>query len=351
MQVVRTLADANVLDASGQETYRLIAGHRYVLYDRETSFGLRDGALELIEGVDRTVPFYAGGPLDRERLILPFIGRKGDALATAACLTGLKERHPGITVDIAATPDALEVFELCPHLGKLIPYPLTVDRLSPYNYYLSFEEIESIRLEPERSCADVFAACLGTPRPTKPAALRVPSDALSRWSIKPRDQALVAIHVGDQHNLRSIPIDNVRALTEILAAEGDRVYWFGTEAPPDAQIDGVTNLIGKTPQVADLAAILSRMNALVTGDSFPMHLAGALDVPTLAVFTSTDAVLASDYECVTAIQSYEGCSPCHVVDTDCPLQFESCVAHQDESVAPQRLAASVRTLVAAASCA
>ena len=352
MQIVETTADSNVLDTSGRETYHLGGERRYVLYDQEASFGLRDGALELVEAVDRIVPFYAGGPLDADRLILPFIGRKGDAIVTSSCLAALKDRHPRITIDITATPDALEVFELCPHLGELIPYPLEAKRLSAYDYYMSFEEVESIRMGADRSCADVFASCLGTPRPARPARVRVPSDAAAKWRFEPSERPNVAIHVGDQSNVRSLPIDIVQALTARLSEDGCHVYLVGEAPSPDGESRETTSratcLIGRTPRVADLAAVLAGMQALVTGDSFPMHLAGALGVETLAIFTSTAAVLASDYMNITAIQSREACSPCHVTNEACPMQLGSCEAHRHPGLTPERLASRVQMLLSTA---
>ena len=39
MQIVEALADADVLDAGGQEAYTLQAGCRYVVYDSEAAHG------------------------------------------------------------------------------------------------------------------------------------------------------------------------------------------------------------------------------------------------------------------------------------------------------------------------
>ena len=79
------------------------------------------------------------------------------------------------------------------------------------------------------------------------------------------------------------------------------------------------------------------MSALVTGDSFPMHLAGAMGVPTIAVFTATDRVLGSDYPSVTALQSATECSPCRIAIGSCPLGHNECIAHRDASIDPQAI--------------
>lgn len=99
----------------------------------------------------------------------------------------------------------------------------------------------------------------------------------------------------------------------------------------------VHDLLGQTPTVADLAAVLEQMQVVVTGDSLPLHLAGALGVTTLSIFTSTDAVIASDYPSVTAWQSDATCSPCRLADGECPLGHSECVAHRVSSLSPRRI--------------
>ena len=89
MQIVEALGEARVLDADGQAAYNLRAGRQYLLYDCEVAHGLRDAALKLTVGLDRVLPVYRRHPLDRQRLILPFIGRQGDAVVAASCVAAL----------------------------------------------------------------------------------------------------------------------------------------------------------------------------------------------------------------------------------------------------------------------
>ncbi len=52
---------------------------------------------------------------------------------------------------------------------------------------------------------------------------------------------------------------------------------------------GVKNLAGQTT-LKQLAAVLQRVDAVISNDSGPMHLAAGLGTPTLGIFTCTDAV-------------------------------------------------------------
>lgn len=362
MQIVEAIADAHVLDAGGEAAYTLTAGRRYVVYDSEAGYGLRDGACKLITGLDRELPAYNGQPLGQERLILPFIGRRGDALIAASCLAALKERYPSVTIDIAASKAAREVLRLMPRLGELLPHPLESERVKDYAYYLSFEEVEAIPRGWRRSYADVFSDCLRTPHPSNLPRVTIPPDAVKRRALPPTERPRAAIHVQPGDSLRSYPHDLVEKVVHGLVDAEFEVYLIGTviRPPPSermghpptkegwggavASTDHVHDLIGKTPTAGDLAALLVQMDALICGDSFPMHLAGLLNVPTVALFVTTDAVIGSDYSSVISVQSQADCSPCHIADGACPLGHGECIAHRHPSVSPESLVKRIRAL-------
>ena len=349
VQIVEAVADANVLDTSGRAAYALRAGRRYVVHDSEAGYGLRDGALKLIAGLDRVLPVYHGETLRQHHLILPFIGRRGDALVTASCLAALQERYPEITIDVAAPDAPREVLLLMPWLGEQSPYPPPAEQIERYSYYLSFEEVEAVPCGWQRSCADVFSSCMHTPRPTSPPRITVPPEVQQRWTLGTTRWPRVAVHVGRSDNLRSYPQDLLAELVRYLIDARFEVYLIGAgDVTGPAATYGTgpaRDLCGRTATPADLAAVLAQMDAVVTGDSFPMHLAGTIGVPTLALFTTTDAVIGSDYPTVVAVQSGIRCSPCRIADGVCPLGHGRCIAHRDRSVSPESIVGRLETLV------
>jgi heptosyltransferase-2 len=70
------------------------------------------------------------------------------------------------------------------------------------------------------------------------------------------------------------------------------------------------NLCGKT-SLGEAAAVIGQCRAFVTNDSGLMHLAAALDVPTVAVFGSTDPIATGPRsEKARVVRHLMACSPC-----------------------------------------
>ncbi len=338
MQIVRALADAKVTTADATPAYALRANRRYMLHDHEAGLALRQGAVEVEPGVKPGAARYHCQPLDTHRLILPFIGGRGDAVVVSRCLQTLRDANPEVTLDVAAPDSVRSVFSLFTATDTLRPYPLEASELANYDYYLSLEDVEAVPNATARSCADVFHRCLGAPRPVRhPEVI-----ASAAFALPASDRRRVAVHLGRAGSLRTSPDDLSEELARRLSAKGYEVYLIGApDAPMHDWSNGMSHvhdLVGRTPSPADLAAVLKQMNGVVTGDSFPMHLSGVMGIPTVAIFTATDAVLASDYSRVDAVASGESCSPCRVAEGVCPLGHGECIAHRSPAVAPSVLA-------------
>ena len=80
----------------------------------------------------------------------------------------------------------------------------------------------------------------------------------------------------------------------------------------------VIDLCGKT-SLAELAACIGALDAFLTNDSGPMHIAAALKTPLVAIFGSTSDVKTGPYQWGTVIHKRVLCSPCY--RRTCPIDF------------------------------
>ena len=72
----------------------------------------------------------------------------------------------------------------------------------------------------------------------------------------------------------------------LLGAAGDRQQAEGVRQALPSEV-ALIDLVGQAPLV-ELAAVLTRLAVLITGDTGPAHLAAAVDTPVVAIFGPTD---------------------------------------------------------------
>ena len=111
---------------------------------------------------------------------------------------------------------------------------------------------------------------------------------------------------------------------------GARIIIFG--GPGDVQSAGAVqasmkeqavNLSGRT-NLRGLMALIRKCSLFVTNDTGPMHIAAALDVPTLSVFGSTDPVATGPVgKRSRHVRALVNCSPC--LKRLCPLKHYLCM--------------------------
>jgi heptosyltransferase II len=129
------------------------------------------------------------------------------------------------------------------------------------------------------------------------------------------------------------PADKYAGLVEkLLRLSETAVIVFGTEADRDAadrirRIPGsggrIFDLTGRTT-LAQAMGLISLCTVFVTNDSGLMHIAAALNTPTVAVFGSTNPVTTGPFSSrASVVRSQLECSPC--LKTHCPRDHFQCM--------------------------
>jgi heptosyltransferase-2 len=80
----------------------------------------------------------------------------------------------------------------------------------------------------------------------------------------------------------------------------------------------VVNLAGKTT-IRELMTLIGLCHVFLTNDSGPMHIASALNTPTVSLFGSTSDVRTGPYGEGCVIHKHVECAPCY--KRECPLDF------------------------------
>ncbi len=94
-----------------------------------------------------------------------------------------------------------------------------------------------------------------------------------------------------------------------------------------------------------MAAIFSQLDAVICPDTLFMHLAGALRLPTLAIFTSSATTVAGGYPTVRPVTAEVPCRPCGAIADACPIGHSTCVVPSHVDLHPKRLAEIVMDML------
>ncbi|MGM0413887.1 MAG: glycosyltransferase family 9 protein [Bacillota bacterium] len=170
----------------------------------------------------------------------------------------------------------------------------------------------------------------------EPGPVELSPEKLNRLGLKDRDYLI--LNPGGSWPTKRWPVDRFASLADKLLAGTDLDLVF-TGGPADSArnnqiIDKITagqekrlhNTAGQT-SIADLMAIISRAEFMVSGDTGPVHLAALFRTPALTIFGPSDEALyrpyglKKDYPIIANWGLY--CRPCG--EHDCPLGHHKCL--------------------------
>jgi hypothetical protein len=140
----------------------------------------------------------------------------------------------------------------------------------------------------------------------------------------------------------------------ILFFDHDSLTWILSEKVGSKRIE-----VGGEGGLRRSAALVERMDLLISADSGFSHVAAALGTPTLTVYTTVPGWTREKYYPKShAIQSKLSCSPCFTLEGWCPKQQQRTLealpseekrilAYQNQRVPPQQAAAQEKMPVQA----
>lgn len=133
----------------------------------------------------------------------------------------------------------------------------------------------------------------GGPVEMDPPRLRV-SESERGWAAEYLEERgfspsdlVIGIHPGASVREKRWPVENFRGVAAALAARpGTRVLLFVDPSGYGTLLEEIPGVTAARVGLRELIALIQRCNLLVCNDSGPMHIAGALGVPTVAIFGS-----------------------------------------------------------------
>lgn len=183
-------------------------------------------------------------------------------------------------------------------------------------------------------------------------------DALLHAADFKGSESLIALAPGSVWATKRWPSYDALAAELVRSAQGARLVVLGAagDAPLAAAIAAEVARAGGAPVIdatgklslLGSAALLARCRVLVSNDSAPLHLASAMNTPTVAVFGPTVPSLGFGplAERQAVVERYTlGCRPCHAHGPQqCPLKHWRCM----KDIGPERVLRAIEQIGPAA---
>jgi heptosyltransferase-2 len=176
--------------------------------------------------------------------------------------------------------------------------------------------------------------------------LREAEDIIEKYKCRTGYRGMICLNMGASHPVNRWPVEAFHKLNSILISEGFKTILIGG-AEDRCLVDQffrighteVLDLVGSL-SIRKTAAILSQSDALVTGDTGPLHLATSVGTKVVALFGAADPERTGPIGLKNiVIQPDLPCVPCR--KRKCPNGQRACM----EAIDPEVVASHVRALI------
>lgn len=175
-------------------------------------------------------------------------------------------------------------------VGLRAPDALPLDRWLPYLLY-----------QPEVIRYQEVVGLVGVPGNsyTEPSLVVTDSDISASLRVLPETQRqLIILHPGASDPRRRWPVEKFAAVGDALADTGDQIIITGNDAEKEltAQVAQRMRMpaldLGGKLTLNGLAGLLSRSQLIISNDTGPRHLAGALGTATVGIYWCVNMIMA-----------------------------------------------------------
>jgi ADP-heptose:LPS heptosyltransferase len=246
-------------------------------------------------------------------------GGFGDLVLMTPVLRELKRRWPTLKINLSCFPDYAPVLENLPFVDALVQYPVPMMEANQYDAWVIMENaIEKNEEAKKTHMTDLFAERFGIDAKEKydkhPEYRVTEREAIWAQEAYPRKKGIqrLCVQFAAQVENRTYPGQRMQSVVEHFHRKGWEVFVMGK--PGELKMeenDTLRNLTAHGTTMRQSCAVLATADCVLGPDSALVHLAGALDVPTVALYGPFPAELRVAYS--PSIQVLEGsghCAPC-----------------------------------------
>ncbi|MBI4432808.1 MAG: lipopolysaccharide heptosyltransferase II [Candidatus Omnitrophica bacterium] len=251
------------------------------------------------------------------KILVVTLSNLGDVVLTLPVFEALKRQSPEVQIHAVASPSAAVVLESDPRVQKLIPYNKKISLIGKIGFLAKIREerydtIIDLRhsligllggakrrnnyflfrkqsMHRARRHLAALEGIADTSLPDGPLLSVAPSKLFDG------EKRLVVAAIGSKSDIKKWPAEYYAELLDRLAVNEDcdiALVGDKQDAPDAEKVKSLMkhaalDLCGKT-SFEELKSVIRAASLVVTNDSAPLHIADAMDIPTLALFGPTD---------------------------------------------------------------
>ena len=296
----------------------LLAGIRYAVTDDNAALFLLKNMGTKLEWAD---PATLGDPNSKDILIMR-AGGWGDMLFLTPSLRELKRRQPDCRITQASlhNPPYNDALQGLSYVDELIAYPFPASIVEGKRLIWLENSIEHNEEGHVTHAVDQIARCIfGDVMALADQDRRMdykmhPEEFAAANTCFPRiDRARIGIQAKASTPTRSYPPELLSVVMSELALKGYEVFMFGRPGELEVDMPEITDLTSfePAPTFRGSCAILSTCDVVLAPDSSLLHVAGALNIPTLGLYGSFPWKLRTAYApSVQVLNGHGPCAPC-----------------------------------------
>lgn len=284
-----------------------------------------------LEPMTETRPLDETKDWNGKKILFVRMGGFGDLVLMTPVLREIKRRWPGAFLAVSTMELYGSVLENLPYVDAVLSYPIEKQVADNFDAWVFLENaIEKNPRAEKVHMTDLFAELAGLNDPTrqeviagKPYALqdkkpeyRPTSDELIWAKVQyPRREGVrrLVVQVDASGMARMYPVDMTNMICEHFVRAGWEVFLMGKEGGLSGVKENhrLRNLASHGHSFRMNCAVIAGADCVLGPDSALVHIGGALDVPTVALYGPFPHELRTEYApSIKAIQGSDKCSPC-----------------------------------------
>jgi len=348
MDLVKITTEFAKLESKFFEGVMLEQGKTYLLpidiveWIEDLKLGHRVEGLSEVPLFTREALRYHENPV---KVLFTFTGGLGDGISLGILLGAMGKKY-NMDFDVACKKEVwTNILKPLGTLGRWIQPPVELGMIGKYDYLeLRGDTFLKAKTNLANRCImEELVSYYQVEASEDSVVYSVPEAVWKSMTLPDTEKIRIGVNFDSKGDVRSYPKSLQSTLIRLVTSVGFEVFVFGCNEPslPEGlEGDSVYDFTAKT-SISELAALVRQMDVMMGVDSFIIHFANLLAVPTIALLSVTRRGTFGWHKHVRCVESRIACSPCDEVFGPCPRGASQCQAFYHPSITPEIITAAV----------